>query len=86
MLRFDTRVVVTETEDVWVSIFTIHCDGDEGVDDCNASLPRRKSQAMADLVAVEAGWAVNIPIRKFTGVVRQDFCPKCRKVSPDAPR
>lgn len=53
--------------------YVIECDGY-----CDTRLPSRATEAMAFMIATNAGWLVRVLERKFSGVASYDYCPRCR--------
>jgi hypothetical protein len=62
-----------EVDEEGTELFIVQCD------ECDEKLPPRKGNLFALLLASEAGWAVRVSVRKFSGSTFFDYCRKCRK-------
>lgn len=52
--------------------FTVTCDN------CDETLGPYRTEAVAIVSAIEACWVVRSPKQKFSGIVYNEFCPKCK--------
>lgn len=61
--------------DTGLFLYWFECDGS----DCEEKTPKRGSDLISMSDAIALKWLVGKPERKFSGIARRDYCPKCAK-------